>query len=158
MEDTVFAKIIRHEIPADIVYENDDVIAFLDIKPNQSGHTLVVPKTYARNIFDIDEKTWGALTEAVRRYSSRGAGGHARRRHQHIDEQRACRRADSLSRTYPYHPAVQGRQGLRRRPHVRARGAGEGAYGYPRRARINNEGPARMRGPTRLNRKRRRLG
>ncbi len=67
MEETVFAKIIRREIPADIVYEDDSVIAFLDIKPNQAGHTLVVPKTYARNIFDIDEHTWSALTDAVRK-------------------------------------------------------------------------------------------
>lgn len=67
MEDTVFAKIIRHEIPADIVYEDSRVIAFLDIKPNQIGHTLVIPKTYARNIFDIDELTWNSLTEAVRK-------------------------------------------------------------------------------------------
>ena len=67
MEETVFAKIIRRELPADIVYEDSDVIAFLDIKPNQKGHTLVIPKTYARNIFDIDENTWNKLTETVRK-------------------------------------------------------------------------------------------
>jgi len=67
MEETIFSKIIRHEIPADIVYEDNDVIAFLDIRPNQPGHTLVVPKTYARNIFDINESEWTTLTEAVRK-------------------------------------------------------------------------------------------
>jgi len=66
-EETIFSKIIRHEIPADIVYEDADVIAFLDIRPNQPGHTLVVPRAYARNIFDIDEAQWNKLTEAVRK-------------------------------------------------------------------------------------------
>jgi histidine triad (HIT) family protein len=67
MEETIFSKIIRHEIPADIVFEDNDVIAFLDIRPNQPGHTLVVPKTYARNIFDIDAENWNTLAEAVRK-------------------------------------------------------------------------------------------
>ncbi len=67
MEETIFAKIIRHEIPADIVYEDNDVIAFLDIRPNQPGHTLVIPKTYARNIFDINEDEWTKLTQAVKK-------------------------------------------------------------------------------------------
>lgn len=67
MEETIFSKIIRHEIPADIVYEDANVVAFLDIRPNQPGHTLVVPKAYARNIFDISEEEWSKLTEAVRK-------------------------------------------------------------------------------------------
>lgn len=67
MEDTVFAKIIRREIPADIVYEDGDVIAFLDIHPNNPGHTLVVPKQVVRNIFDVTEETFVSLMRAVRR-------------------------------------------------------------------------------------------
>lgn len=67
MEETIFSKIIRHEIPADIVYEDNDVIAFLDIRPNQPGHTLVIPKAYARNIFDISTDEWVKLAEAVRK-------------------------------------------------------------------------------------------
>jgi histidine triad (HIT) family protein len=43
-EKTVFEKIIDREIPADIVYEDERVIAFLDIEPINKGHTLVVPK------------------------------------------------------------------------------------------------------------------
>ena len=42
---TIFSKIIAKEIPADIVYEDDYVLAFLDINPIQPGHTLVIPKT-----------------------------------------------------------------------------------------------------------------
>jgi histidine triad (HIT) family protein len=67
MEDTVFAKIIRREIPAEIVYEDDDALAFLDIQPNAPGHTLVVPKKPVANVFDADDETLAALMRAVRK-------------------------------------------------------------------------------------------
>lgn len=69
MEDSIFDKIIRREIPADIVYEDDDTIAFLDIAPTNPGHTLVVPKRFARNVFDIGEADWLSLMKTVRRLS-----------------------------------------------------------------------------------------
>ncbi|WP_454916480.1 HIT family protein [Xanthobacter sediminis] len=52
--DNIFAKILRGELPAHKVYEDDDTLAFLDIMPRCPGHTLVIPKNPARNIFDID--------------------------------------------------------------------------------------------------------
>jgi histidine triad (HIT) family protein len=52
MEDSIFTKIIKREIPADIVYEDEIVIAFLDIKPINHGHTLIVPKVPFVNILD----------------------------------------------------------------------------------------------------------
>ena len=67
MEDTIFAKIIRREVPAHIVYEDDETIAFLDAKPNTPGHTLVVPKKWAENIFDIDEASFAAVMRTVRK-------------------------------------------------------------------------------------------
>lgn len=67
MEDTIFAKIIRREISANIVYEDDDTLAFLDAHPSNPGHTLVIPKVYARNIFDISEKSLCALMSTVRK-------------------------------------------------------------------------------------------
>lgn len=67
MEDTLFAKIARKEVRADMVYEDDEVIAFLDIHPINPGHTLVVPKRAVRNIFDVDENTFEAVMRAVRR-------------------------------------------------------------------------------------------
>jgi histidine triad (HIT) family protein len=67
MEETIFSKIIRHELPADIVYEDDSVIAFLDIKPINPGGTLVVPKKWSRNILDIDPESWGKVMEVVRK-------------------------------------------------------------------------------------------
>jgi histidine triad (HIT) family protein len=51
--NNVFAKILRGEFPAYKVYEDDRVLAFLDIMPQAPGHTLVVPKTPARNVLDI---------------------------------------------------------------------------------------------------------
>ncbi|HVB20150.1 MAG TPA: HIT family protein [Candidatus Paceibacterota bacterium] len=67
MEDTVFMKIIRREIPADIVYEDADTLAFLDIHPTSTGHTLVVPKKPFRNIFDIDDATLAAVGRTTHR-------------------------------------------------------------------------------------------
>src|SRR5499427_1610079 len=48
-----FAKILRGEFPCHKVYEDDHVLAFLDIMPRSPGHTLVIPKAPARNILDI---------------------------------------------------------------------------------------------------------
>lgn len=67
MEDTIFSKIIRKEIPATIVYEDEDTLAFLDIAPNTKGHTLVIPKAPFRNIFDIDAATLNRVMQVVRK-------------------------------------------------------------------------------------------
>jgi histidine triad (HIT) family protein len=51
--NNIFAKILRGELPCYKVYEDDKVLAFLDIMPRSPGHTLVLPKAPARNIHDI---------------------------------------------------------------------------------------------------------
>ena len=51
--NNIFAKILRGELPCHKVYEDDHVLAFLDIMPRAPGHTLVIPKAPARNILDI---------------------------------------------------------------------------------------------------------
>jgi len=58
---SVFTRIIKREIPAHIVAENDECIAFLDINPLVLGHTLVVPKKEVDYIFDLDDATLTAL-------------------------------------------------------------------------------------------------
>lgn len=59
----IFAKIIRGEIPCYKLYEDDDVLAFLDVFPQSFGHTLVIPKrAAARNILEIDADS---LTKVV---------------------------------------------------------------------------------------------
>lgn len=52
--DDIFEKIIRREIPAAIIYEDDLVLSFLDIRPINKGHALVVPKKKFVNIYDAD--------------------------------------------------------------------------------------------------------
>jgi histidine triad (HIT) family protein len=51
--NNIFARILRGELPAHKVYEDDRTFAFLDIMPRAPGHTLVIPKSPARNILDI---------------------------------------------------------------------------------------------------------
>ncbi|MEA2934584.1 MAG: histidine triad family protein [Variibacter sp.] len=52
-QNNIFAKILRGEMPAQKVYEDEKALAFLDIMPRAPGHTLVIPKNPARNILDI---------------------------------------------------------------------------------------------------------
>lgn len=58
---SIFTKIINREIPAHIVAENDDFIAFLDVFPIKKGHTLIVPKKEVDYIFDLDDATYNSL-------------------------------------------------------------------------------------------------
>ena len=51
--DNIFAKILRGEAPCTKIYEDDVSLAFLDVMPRADGHTLVIPKVAARNLFDI---------------------------------------------------------------------------------------------------------
>ena len=61
-----FAKILRGEFPCYKVYENDHVLAFLDIMPRCPGHTLVIPKAPARNILDISAEDFAHVARASR--------------------------------------------------------------------------------------------
>lgn len=53
-QNNIFAKILRGELPCHKVYEDDKSLAFLDIMPRAAGHTLVLPKSPARNLLDVD--------------------------------------------------------------------------------------------------------
>lgn len=66
-DNNIFARILRGEIPSHRVYEDDDVVAFMDIMPRAEGHTLVVPKKPCRNILDADPETLKAVIVAVQR-------------------------------------------------------------------------------------------
>lgn len=54
MENCVFCKIVNKEIPAEIVYEDRDFLAFLDINPQSPGHTQVIPKKHVRWVWDYE--------------------------------------------------------------------------------------------------------
>ncbi len=69
MEDCIFCKIVRGEIPSFKVYEDANVLAFLDIHPTNPGHTLVVPKIHAENIFEISSESWSQVMETARKLS-----------------------------------------------------------------------------------------
>ncbi len=65
MTETIFSKIIKREIPADIVYEDDDVLAFRDINPQAPTHILIIPKkeiATANDISESDETLLGKMT------------------------------------------------------------------------------------------------
>jgi histidine triad (HIT) family protein len=63
----IFCKIINGEIPCHRVYEDEKVLAFLDIKPLNPGHTLVVPKKHYENIEEINEEDLIALILAIKK-------------------------------------------------------------------------------------------
>ena len=67
MQDSIFTKIINGEIPSHKIYEDDDVIAFLDIRPITTGHTLVVPKKQVEFIWDMDDEAYAKLMAAVKK-------------------------------------------------------------------------------------------
>jgi histidine triad (HIT) family protein len=63
----IFAKILRGEIPAHKVYEDEHVLAFMDIMPRADGHTLVIPKQAARTIVDIAPDVLANLVTGVQK-------------------------------------------------------------------------------------------
>jgi len=63
--DNLFAKIIRGEVPCHKVYEDEDVLAFMDVMPQTRGHTLVVPKAEARNLLDADPESLAATVQQL---------------------------------------------------------------------------------------------
>lgn len=64
---TIFEKIVAREIPASIIYEDELVISFLDINPNNKGHALIVPKKKFVNIFDSDEMVLGHMMHIAKK-------------------------------------------------------------------------------------------
>lgn len=65
--DCIFCKIIDGEIPAHKVYEDDFTFAFLDINPNNHGHTLVIPKDHFENIYGLPDETLCRLMITVKK-------------------------------------------------------------------------------------------
>jgi len=63
----IFCRIGKREIPSDIVYEDKETLAFLDIKPHAKGHTVVIPKTHAETLFDLPEGKINAFFLGVKK-------------------------------------------------------------------------------------------
>lgn len=65
-ENNIFARIVRGEIPCHKVWEDERHLAFLDIRPVQPGHTLVIPKADGDYLFDLEPQRYVELMQAVR--------------------------------------------------------------------------------------------
>ena len=70
-EKTVFEKIIDREIPADILYEDENIIAFLDAFPFEKGHLLVVPKKVYEFVWEIPEEEFLELQKVVLKFAQK---------------------------------------------------------------------------------------
>lgn len=66
MDDCIFCKLARKEIPAHTVWESDSMFAFLDLFPIQPGHVLVIPKQHAPDVFQLPESTYLDLMRSAR--------------------------------------------------------------------------------------------
>lgn len=66
-DENIFAKIIRGELPCHKIFEDDDIISFMDVFPQAPGHVLVVPKEKARNILDYPPEKLGTLMQKIQK-------------------------------------------------------------------------------------------
>lgn len=69
--DCLFCKIVKGEIPCYKIYEDEQVLAFLDIKPATKGHCLIIPKEHAESIFDISEGSLQNVIKAAKKISKK---------------------------------------------------------------------------------------
>jgi len=67
MPETIFSKILRKEIPCHRVYEDDNVLAFLDVNPISRGHTLVIPKEEVESVDKLSDDASAAIGRALPR-------------------------------------------------------------------------------------------
>jgi histidine triad (HIT) family protein len=65
--NNIFAKILRGDIPSHRVYEDEHTVAFMDVMPQGTGHTLVLSKAPSRNLLDADPATLGRLMQTVQK-------------------------------------------------------------------------------------------
>ena len=65
--NNIFAKILRGEVPSVKVYENGKTLAFMDVMPQADGHTLVIPKEPAENIFELSPEGAAAMMETTQK-------------------------------------------------------------------------------------------
>jgi histidine triad (HIT) family protein len=69
-ESCIFCKIVQKQAPSSIIYEDETVMAFLDIRPLNMGHTLVIPKAHYVDIFDIPQTLLSQIHKIVKQVSS----------------------------------------------------------------------------------------
>jgi len=70
MEDCIFCKIVKGEIPSTKLYEDGNVLSFLDIMPASKGHALVVPKKHYHTLLDMPHSELGTIMETVQKVAA----------------------------------------------------------------------------------------
>ena len=66
MDNCIFCKIIKGEIPSYTIYENDNIKVFMDINPVAKGHSLAIPKKHYTNLFDMDNELLREMDEVIK--------------------------------------------------------------------------------------------
>ncbi len=103
----IFAKIMRGEMPAQKVFEDDVAYAFMDIMPRADGHTLVIPKAPCRNLLDIAPADLSALMPRVQTVARAVKRAMQSRRHHAAAIQRKRRRASRIPPAFPHSAALE---------------------------------------------------
>ena len=93
MDNCLFCKIVRGEIPSSKVYEDDTVLAFRDIEPQAPVHVLLIPKEHFDSILEVDEKTFAHMKTVVKKLHRRKR---LPRRHQYRQGRTAERQAPAF--------------------------------------------------------------
>ncbi len=75
MDNCIFCKIIKGEIPSNKIYDDENTFAFLDISPVSRGHTLVIPKNHCSDIFDMVEDDAKAVITATKKIANAAMNG-----------------------------------------------------------------------------------
>jgi histidine triad (HIT) family protein len=70
-EDCIFCKIAAGEVPSEIVQEDDETVAFMDLNPWTRGHALVIPRNHYRNLYEIADEDLAASAAAAKRLAER---------------------------------------------------------------------------------------
>lgn len=71
MEDCIFCKIIKGEIPAYKIYEDDFILSFLDISPINLGHALVIPKKHEPDFYKLDDEYYKPVMSTVKKVANK---------------------------------------------------------------------------------------
>lgn len=67
MDECIFCKIVKGEIPSKKVHETENVLSFLDVNPRAPGHSLVIPKKHVKNLLELDDKTTENLLKVTQK-------------------------------------------------------------------------------------------
>lgn len=71
MENCIFCKIAKKEIPGKIIYEDEICLAFLDLSQTTNGHTLVIPKTHYKNILEVEDEILAHMIKVTKKLAKK---------------------------------------------------------------------------------------